>query len=99
MTAIALSAAVAFMAGTTSSFAVEKPISKSESKITEELWAVLNESTDDEMIPVYIWINDIDCNAVESKTIKTTGFSKEELTAKSKKLYEPLTACRLFDHD
>lgn len=38
-------------------------------KIAEELQAILDESQDDDMIPVYIWTNDIDYETVERKTV------------------------------
>lgn len=61
-----------------------------DTKITQELQAVLDEARDDDLIPVYIWINDIDYNEVERKTVQASGFSKDTLMEKSNKLYEPL---------
>lgn len=61
-------------------------------KITEELQAVLDKSQDDDMIPVYIWTNDIDYNMVESMTVQATGLSKDAIMKQSSDLYEPLTA-------
>ncbi len=66
--------------------------SKLDTKITEDLQEVLDESNDDDMIPVNIWINDIDYDTVERKTVQAIGFSKDTLMAKSNKMYEPLTA-------
>lgn len=66
--------------------------SKLDTKISEDLQEVLDESNDDDMIPVYIWINDIDYDTVERKTVQAIGFSKDILMEKSNKLYEPLTA-------
>ncbi len=60
-------------------------------KIAEKLQAALEDSNDDDLIPVYIWINDIDYGAVESKTVQKLGFSKESLSKQSGKMYEPLT--------
>ncbi len=66
-------------------------------KITEELQAVLDKSQDDDMIPVYIWINDIDYNMVESKTVQAAGLSKDMIMKKSSDLYKPLTASLIPD--
>lgn len=65
---------------------------KFSTKITEELQAVLDKSEDDDMIPVYIWTNDIDYDTVERKTVQATGLSKDTIMKKSANLYEPLTA-------
>lgn len=61
------------------------------SKITDKLQAVLDDSNDDDLIPVYIWTSDIDYDEVENKTIQASGFSKENLIEKSDKMYQSLT--------
>lgn len=65
---------------------------KLNTKISDELQAVLDESQDNDMIPVYIWTNDIDYNMVESRTVQATGLSKDAIMKQSSDLYEPLTA-------
>lgn len=52
----------------------------------------MDRSKDDDMISVYIWTKDIDYNAVERKTVLTSGLSKNTLMEKSNELYEPLIA-------
>lgn len=61
-------------------------------KISEKLQAALEDLNDDDLIPICIWINDIDHSMVESQTEQKLGFSKESLIKKSKKIYEPLSA-------
>lgn len=68
-----------------------------DTKITQELQAVLDEARDDDLIPVYIWINDIDYNEVERKTAQASGFSRDSLMEKSNRLYEPLTVSLASD--
>lgn len=65
--------------------------STSTSKITDKLQAVMDDSNDDDLIPVYIWTSDIDYDEVENKTIQASGFSKENLIEKSDKMYQSLT--------
>lgn len=61
-------------------------------KIAKNLQDVLDKSNDADLIPVYIWINDIDYNLVERKTLYESGFSKDSLIEKSSRMYEPLIA-------
>lgn len=68
-----------------------------DTKITQELQAVLDEAQDDDLIPVYIWINDIDYNEVERKTAQASGFSRDTLMEKSSRLYEPLAVSLASD--
>lgn len=62
-----------------------------DTKISKELRSVLDISEDEDMIPVYIWTDDIDYQTVERKTAQASGFSKDALMKNSNNLYEPLT--------
>lgn len=66
-------------------------ITMPDTKMTKELRAVLDASKDNDMIPVYIWTNDIDYQTVERQTAQTSGFSKDTLMEQSNQLYKPLT--------
>lgn len=57
----------------------------------------MDDLNDDDLIPVYVWINDIDYGAVESKTEQELELSKESLIKKSEKMYNSLTACLMPD--
>lgn len=83
--------------GTYSASSVTIAENKLGTKITEDLQVILDKSKDDDMIPVYIWTNDIDYNTVERNTIQASGFSKDTLMEKSNKIYEPLYEKLAFD--
>ena len=54
-----------------------------ESKITPELSSRLNELSSDDLLKVYIWIEDIDYNAIDNQVEDITGLSKIDLLQRS----------------
>ncbi|MCL1903346.1 MAG: Maf family protein [Oscillospiraceae bacterium] len=50
-----------------------------ESKITPELQGVLDTASSEDRIPVWIWSQDIDQEAVEQETEREIGFSVDEI--------------------
>ena len=60
------------------------------SKITIELQEALDELDNDDLVPVYVWINDIDHERVKEIVFDNTGFSEEMLMDVSYEIYKPL---------
>jgi hypothetical protein len=60
------------------------------SKITIELQEALDELDNDDLVPVYVWINDIDHESVKEIVFDNTGFSEEMLMDVSYEIYKPL---------
>ena len=52
-------------------------------KISEDLLGAMITAGDDELIPVYLWYNDIDQEEAEKITENKIGYSKEEIVAKA----------------
>lgn len=59
----------------------------SEVKVADDLKARLYDANENELIPVYIWIDDINHNEVKSKTVKNTGLSEENLASREKQIF------------
>ncbi len=59
----------------------------SEQKIADELEMRLKDACEDDLIPVYIWIDDIKHEEIESLTSKDTGFSKQNLALREKGIF------------
>lgn len=49
-----------------------------EDKCTEELKTIMDETTDNKEIPVYIWYRDIDQGEVDEATKEVTGLTPED---------------------
>ena len=64
----------------------------SESKISLELQETLAESDNDDLIPICIWINDIDYDTVKDITFNNTGLSEEIIMNSSYELYKQLNS-------
>ena len=60
------------------------------SKITIELQEALDELDNDDLVPVYVWINDIDHERVKEIVFDNTGLSEEMLMDVSYEIYKPL---------
>ncbi len=60
------------------------------SKITIELQEALDELDNDDIVPVYVWINDIDHERVKEIVFDNTGLSEEMLMDVSYEIYKPL---------
>lgn len=59
-------------------------------KISLELHEVLKSTTNDKVIPVYIWFDDINYDEIEHKTIQKLGYSKDDLLEASDEIYKSL---------
>ena len=58
--------------------ATEEPNSLNwESKVSDELLEVMSTKSDDDLIPVYIWLNDIDHSIIDEAMIKEKGMDPE----------------------
>lgn len=55
-------------------------------RITDELKARLDTAENDELIPVYIWIDDIDYEEVETLTIAEVGYSASDLADRANEI-------------
>ena len=60
------------------------------SKITMELQETLNNLDNDDIVPVYVWIDDIDYERVKEIVFDNTGLSEEILMDISYEIYKPL---------
>ena len=55
-------------------------------RITDELKARLDSAENDELIPVYIWIDDIDYEEIETLTIAEVGYSASDLADRANEI-------------
>lgn len=65
-------------------FAAENTAVSPEEKISSELAEKMAEADEDELIPVWIWYQDIDQDEVDRETEKEIGFSENNLLTQSK---------------
>ncbi len=61
-----------------------------ENKITQELQKCLSQTRGDSLIPVYIWIDDIHYENIESQILQKTGFSELSLLQKSSEVLKQI---------
>lgn len=61
-----------------------------ESKITKELQIYLDKIDDNDIVPVYVWMDDIDYEKVKNQTLQKTSFTEENLLQRSDKIFKPL---------
>lgn len=59
------------------------PISTATAFIDEELKAAMENATADELIPVDVWITEVDTNKVETEVMKSIGDTKVSLLSTS----------------
>lgn len=59
----------------------------SQSKISDELKAIIANVKEDELITVYVWIDDIDYDVIVAQTEKSTGLSEELLLQSGKEIF------------
>ncbi|MDE7360787.1 MAG: hypothetical protein K2N38_02510 [Oscillospiraceae bacterium] len=64
-----------------SATALEKP-----DKIEDRLWEIMSEAEDSELIPVSIWITDIDFDEVEKRVEEQFGLSRDIIDQRAKAL-------------
>jgi len=56
------------------------------SKISEQLEVVLKEAAQDDLIPIYVWYQDIDLEAIDQATERKLGYTERDIQAKEDKL-------------